>query len=62
MKKEWFCVSCLVETDLDIHGRCSSCGSDAVDRVESRPILFDEQEDPRAVPVHSGPGLGRSTW
>jgi hypothetical protein len=34
MEKEWWCVSCLAEIDLDNHGRCGACGSDAVDRIE----------------------------
>jgi hypothetical protein len=33
MKKQWCCVSCLAEMELDTHGRCGSCGSDAVDRI-----------------------------
>jgi hypothetical protein len=33
MKKQWCCVSCLTEIELDTHGRCGSCGSDAVDRI-----------------------------
>lgn len=33
IKKQWCCVSCLAEIELDIHGGCSSCGSDAVDRI-----------------------------
>jgi hypothetical protein len=33
MEKQWWCVSCLTEIDLDTHGRCSACGSDAVDRI-----------------------------
>ena len=34
MEKQWWCVSCLAEIDLDNHGRCDACGSDAVDRIE----------------------------
>lgn len=33
IRKQWCCVSCVAEIELDIHGRCSSCGSDAVDRI-----------------------------
>jgi hypothetical protein len=33
MEKQWWCVSCLTEVDLDTHGRCSGCGSDAVDMI-----------------------------
>lgn len=29
----WWCVSCLTQIALDTHGRCSACGSDAVDRI-----------------------------
>ena len=34
MEKQWWCVSCLAEIELDTHGRCGACGSDAVDRIE----------------------------
>jgi hypothetical protein len=34
MEKQWWCVSCLAEIELDTHGRCDACGSDAVDRIE----------------------------
>jgi hypothetical protein len=27
---EFFCVSCRLAAGLDIHGRCATCGSDAV--------------------------------
>jgi len=27
---EFFCVSCRLTAGLDIHGRCATCGSDAV--------------------------------
>jgi hypothetical protein len=33
MNKNWFCVSCLSQISLDVHGRCSTCGSDAVERI-----------------------------
>lgn len=33
IQKQWLCVSCLEQIALDSHGRCSNCGSDAVDRI-----------------------------
>jgi hypothetical protein len=27
---EFFCVNCRLTAGLDIHGRCATCGSDAV--------------------------------
>jgi hypothetical protein len=27
---EFFCVSCSLTAELDVHGRCATCGSDAV--------------------------------
>jgi rRNA maturation endonuclease Nob1 len=50
MKKQWCCVSCLSEIELDTHGRCSSCGSDAVDRIGGRALLKT---------VHPASGAGR---
>jgi hypothetical protein len=39
MEKQWWCVSCLAESELDTHGRCSACGSDAVDRIVGGAFL-----------------------
>ncbi|MFZ0638596.1 MAG: hypothetical protein WA020_16400 [Candidatus Acidiferrales bacterium] len=36
VNRNWWCVDCRVPTDLDRHGRCGTCGSDAVDMM-SRP-------------------------
>ncbi len=33
MEKRWWCASCFAQMELDTHGRCSTCGSDAVDRI-----------------------------
>jgi hypothetical protein len=44
MEKQWFCVSCISQIELDTHGRCSMCGSDAVDRVENGAFLMIQQE------------------
>ena len=33
----WFCANCSGLTELDQHGRCAHCQSDAVD-VAVRPI------------------------
>jgi hypothetical protein len=60
MKKQWWCVSCLAEIELDNHGRCSACGSDAVDRIErgifpppARPGGVAIVEAPAGYPAHS---------
>jgi hypothetical protein len=37
ISKQWLCISCLEPVALDAHGRCGTCGSDAVDRI----INFD---------------------
>src|SRR5260221_5078100 len=49
-KKPWLCVSCLAQIELDTHGRCSTCGSDAVDRIERGAFLKNQQEQ---TPAHS---------
>ncbi len=33
MQSRWCCIDCVSEIDLDTHGRCGTCGSDAVDRI-----------------------------
>jgi predicted RNA-binding Zn-ribbon protein involved in translation (DUF1610 family) len=40
IKKQWRCLSCLAEIELDTHGRCSSCGSDAVYRIGRAALLM----------------------
>jgi hypothetical protein len=58
MKKQWFCVSCVTQIELDTHGRCSTCGSDAVERVEQGAIQMIQQERASARPAsRSGPIL-----
>ena len=32
----WHCMDCRSEVDLDRHGRCGCCGSEAVDSMEQR--------------------------
>ena len=44
MKKQWFCVSCISQIELDTHGRCSICGSDAVERMAQGATLMIQQE------------------
>jgi hypothetical protein len=34
MIEQWWCGNCGTLIGLDIHGRCSICGSDAVDRID----------------------------
>lgn len=46
MNKQWLCVNCLTQIDLDIHGRCTACGSDAVGWRGSSFIVVDEQGAP----------------
>jgi len=36
--KPWYCVNCHAVINLDKHGRCEVCGSDAVD-VAVRPMV-----------------------
>ena len=51
MKKQWFCVSCISQIELDIHGRCSVCGSDAVERMAQGATLMIQQEHTPVRPV-----------
>jgi hypothetical protein len=34
--KRWWCMDCHTEVELDKHGRCGSCESEAVDPVGHR--------------------------
>jgi len=54
MEKRWWCVSCFTQIDLDRHGRCSICGSDAVDRIVRGASAMDALEK---IPAQS-----KSLW
>jgi hypothetical protein len=54
MEKRWWCASCFTHIDLDMHGRCSICGSDAVDRIVVR--------DASAVKALEKPAPPKSLW
>ena len=60
MNKNWICVSCLSQIALDVHGRCSTCGSDAVERITlgayekiQQELVLDCKQNPTrpALPV-----------
>ena len=42
MKKQWWCVSCLAQIALDIHGRCSTCGSAHNNEQKLMTLSLDE--------------------
>jgi len=37
--KHWWCAGCEAEVGLDRHGRCGTCGSEAVDLMMSQDDL-----------------------
>jgi hypothetical protein len=37
--KRWFCMDCRYEGELDMHGRCGHCDSEAVALIESNNDL-----------------------
>ncbi len=39
MTNPWWCIDCRTPVELDRHGRCHNCGSDAVDLME-RPAAY----------------------
>jgi hypothetical protein len=43
MNNQWLCVNCQTQIDLDTHGRCSACGSDAVGWRGSGVSGLDEE-------------------
>jgi hypothetical protein len=38
MRERWWCMDCRMMIELDSHGRCSTCSSNAVDSVERRRL------------------------
>jgi hypothetical protein len=56
-KKHWWCANCMEAVELNLHGRCRACGSDALDKVgragspQTRVTVLAE--------ASSAPGQGR---
>lgn len=50
MEKRWWCVSCLEQVTLDKHGRCDTCGSDAVARISPVLSFLTTNEAARPLP------------
>jgi hypothetical protein len=42
---EFFCVSCRLTAGLDIHGRCATCGSDAVTHPLRYRLILSAVDD-----------------
>ena len=38
MNERWWCLDCRTIVELDTHGRCSACSSNAVDSMERQPL------------------------
>jgi len=52
--KQWWCASCLEQISLDSHGRCSTCGSDAVGRIANLEVSNRRPQGLQALPrVHT---------
>ncbi len=49
MNERWWCLDCRMIVALDIHGRCSTCGSNALDSAE-RPGLLTRPNPPVVEP------------
>jgi hypothetical protein len=60
MAKQWFCVSCVSQIELDTHGRCSTCGSDAVERMAQGVIQMIQHEHTTVRPANHGGPLPRT--
>jgi hypothetical protein len=59
MESKWWCVDCRTPVDLDRHGRCGSCGSDAVDSMHRCCVQFkspigNEAILPEGLPQYAG--------
>ena len=44
---QFFCLSCRVTGELDLHGRCATCGSDAVTHPLRYRLIFSAADDCR---------------
>jgi hypothetical protein len=42
---EFFCVSCNLTAELDPHGRCATCGSDAVTHPLRYRLILSAADD-----------------
>lgn len=64
---QFFCLSCRLTGELDVHGRCATCGSDAVTHPLRYRLDFLEADDcirekkaPLAVNLEDGKGFHRN--
>jgi hypothetical protein len=62
MEKRWWCVSCFTQIDLDRHGRCSICGSEAVDRIIVRGASAMDGLEKIPAPSKSPWGFSLNYW
>jgi len=60
VERHWWCVDCRVPTDLDRHGRCGSCGSDAVDMM-IRPNPMGKELRPAPTAFERLPQYNRAS-
>ena len=55
MDNQWWCGSCVAEIELDSHGRCGACGSDAVDKIERVALDTNALPESAATILTDGP-------
>ncbi|HEV2340920.1 MAG TPA: hypothetical protein VGS15_03875 [Candidatus Acidoferrales bacterium] len=58
IERKWWCADCRVPINLDRHGRCDSCGSDAVDMM-LHPNRVGHQLRPTRIVLEDMPHLVR---
>ena len=52
----WYCMDCKSEVELDRHGRCGSCESEAIDSMEPRGGLTGLISMSQGEPVNAPAG------
>jgi len=56
-RKHWWCANCMEIVELNMHGRCRACGSDAVDKLKQSGA--PQTRVPVLAEVSSAPGRDR---
>lgn len=55
--RHWWCGNCMETVELNMHGRCKACGSDAVDKLKGSGA--SQTRVPVLAEASSAPGQGR---
>ncbi|MGH9773830.1 MAG: hypothetical protein ACRD50_02660 [Candidatus Acidiferrales bacterium] len=51
--RKWWCADCIQPTQIDKHGRCGVCGSNAIDAAQRHATFCEETVPPQETPAQA---------